>query len=237
MVDAYPAAAVAALALGLQSAVAPCPMTANMVAMSFIASRAKRPRHVALAGILYVAGQALASVGLATLLVHAAFTGDQAALFLSRWLRSLLGPLLILVGMVLLGLLTVPWLGILAMPWACGSLGDRWQQRIERLGVLGPAALGIMFALSFCPTTAASFFVVLIPACVRHHDAVILPLLYALGAAVPVICLAFIVAYAAHKAGTASNALSRVERWLRRVTGVLFIAVGIYESLRQMLVS
>lgn len=222
MMDTYSAAAVAAFVLGLQSAMAPCPMTANMVAISFLARRTDRPRQVLLAGMLYALGQALAYTGLALLLLQAAFARDEVALFLERWLRGLLGPLLILVGMVLLGLLSFPW---------GGGIGEKWQRRVERLGTAGAAVLGIIFALAFCPTTAAYFFGALMPACLQYRDAVCLPLLYALGATLPVVVFSFVIAFAAHRAGAAFNVLTAVERWSRRVAGILFIGAGIYESL------
>jgi cytochrome c biogenesis protein CcdA len=221
----YSAAAAAAFILGLQSAIAPCPMTENIVAISFLARRVDKPRRVLLAGLLYTLGQALAYTGLALLLLHAAFAREDVATFLARWLSKLVGPLLILVGMVLLGLLSVP-LGR-------GGLSEKWQRRIERWGLAGPAALGFIFGLDCCPTTAAYFFGMLIPACMKHHDVLLLPLLYALGTTLPVVAFAFVLAFASHKAGDAFNALASVERWARRIAGVLAIAVGIWQSLVQ----
>jgi len=221
----YGAAAMAVFILGLQSAIAPCPMTENLVAISFLARRLARPRQVLLAGLLYTLGQALAYAGLALLLLQAAFAREDLAIFLERWLTRLLGPLLILAGMVLLGLLSLPLSG--------GGLSEKWQRRIERLGIAAPAALGFIFGLDLCPTTAAYFFGVLIPACMEQHDALLLPLFYALGTTLPVVGFAFVLAFASHKAGTAFNALASVERWARRIGGVLAIAVGIYQSLVQ----
>ncbi|MGD0093807.1 MAG: aromatic aminobenezylarsenical efflux permease ArsG family transporter [Planctomycetota bacterium] len=223
--SSYGAAAATAFILGLQSALAPCPMTENIVAISFLARRADRPGRVLLAGLLYTAGQALAYIAVALLLLQAVFAEAEIALFLARWLTRLLGPVLILVGMVLLNLLS--------FPFGSGGLSDKWQQRIARLGLAGPAVLGFIFGLDCCPTTAAYFFGLLIPSCLQHHDAVLLPFLYALGTTLPVIGFAALLAFAAHRIGTAFNALTVVERWARRIAGVLAIVVGVYQSLIQ----
>lgn len=228
--DSFHAAALAVFLLGLQTAIAPCPLTENLAAIAFLARRVDRPKQVLLAALLYTLGQALAYTALALLLLQAAFAREEVALFLERGLRQLLGPLLILIGMVLLGLLSLPW------GWSGGSSGEsgeKWRQRLARLGLAGPAVLGIIFALSFCPTTAAYFFGALLAACLRHHDGVILPLLYALGATLPVNGCACLLAWAAHKAGRVFNALVPVERWARRISGIVFIAAGLYESLVQ----
>jgi len=221
----YGATAFAVFLLGVFSATAPCPMTENIVAISFLARRVDRPRQVLLAGLLYTLGQALAYAGLALLLLHAGFAREDLATFLALWLSRLVGPLLILVGMVLLGLLSLPWGG--------GGLSEKWQRRIERLGLAGPAALGFIFGLDCCPTTAAYFFMMLIPACVEQHDALLLPLLYSLGTTLPVVAFALILALASHKVGATFNALASMERWARRIAGVLAIGVGIWQSLVQ----
>ena len=223
--SSYGAAAATAFILGLQSAIAPCPMTENVVAISFLARRTDRPGRVLLAGILYSAGQALACIALALLLLQAAFAREDIALFLERWMTRLLGPVLILVGMVLLNLLS--------FPLGSGGLSEKSQQRIARLGIAGPALLGLIFGLDCCPTTAAYFFGVLMPSCLKHHDALLLPLLYALGESLPVLAFASILAFAAHRIGAAFNALTIVERWARRIAGVLAIGVGVYQSLVQ----
>ena len=55
-----------------------------------------------------------------------------------------------------------------------------------------------------------------------------MPLKYALGVAVPVFFLSVLVAMAAHEVGRYFRRAVQIERWARRATGVIFLAVGAY---------
>lgn len=59
-----------------------------------------------------------------------------------------------------------------------------------------------------------------------------LPFSYGAGTAAPVIGIALIIAYSTRLAGIFFNKLSIVERWLRGITGSLFVLVGIYFCLK-----
>jgi cytochrome c biogenesis protein CcdA len=130
---------------------------------------------------------------------------------------------LVLVGMLLLGLLNVT-----------GSLtlaGSGLQQRAAKGGAGWALVLGILFALSFCPVSAGLFFGGLIPLSTSSQSRFVLPTLYGVGTALPVIVFAFIIAFASQYVGKAFHRLTQVERWVRIVTGVVFILAGVYYSL------
>ena len=110
--------------------------------------------------------------------------------------------------------------------------GDKLQEHAETAGVWGAGLLGIVFALSFCPVSAALFFGSLIPLSVKHGSRVVLPSLYGLGTGLPVIVFAVLIALGARSVAKAFNILTKTEWWARRVTGGLFILVGVYYSLR-----
>ena len=120
------------------------------------------------------------------------------------------------------------------------------------MGIWGALALGILFAVSFCPTSAVWFFGLLtlimgsevvqisaelakvgitLPEASLPGGTVVLPLIYGIGTALPVLMVAFLLAYSAQSVGKVYNILSQVEWWARMVTGGIFIAVGIYFSL------
>ena len=88
----------------------------------------------------------------------------------SRGWQSSSGPLLVVIGMVLLELLTVPTGNL---PFAEGL-----RKRAESRGLLGAGLLGFIFALSFCPVSAALFFGSLVPLAVRSGSRVALPSVY-----------------------------------------------------------
>ena len=56
--------------------------------------------------------------------------------------------------------------------------------------------------------------------------------MYGLGTGAPVLAAAIVVAFGARSIGSFYAALTAFEKWARRVTGLVFIGVGIYVSLR-----
>ena len=105
------------------------------------------------------------------------------------------------------------------------------QARARSWGSLGAVLLGAVFALSFCPLSAGLFFVSLIPLAVKQGSGVLLPLVYGVGTAIPVIAFAVVIALGARSLGTAFQKTTAFALWARRVTGGVFVAVGIYMTL------
>ena len=208
--------------LGLQTAMSPCPLTANIAAMSFLARRVDRPLRVLSAGLLFALGQMLAFSALAGLIVSALLADSDIAAALQRYVSKLAGPLLIATGVFVLGLLPLP---------VNVGVSERLRLRAEKLGLLGALIFGILLALAFCPTTAALYFGQLIPMSIKFHSSVLLPATFAFGAALPVLIFAFLIAFAANRVGAAFGKLAAFERWFRRLTGTLLILAGVYLTL------
>lgn len=216
-------AAGTALWLGILTSVSPCPLATNIAAISYIARGIERPRHVLLSGALYTLGRAAAYVALGVLLAYGLQSAPFVSSFLQKYMNKILGPLLVVVGMFLLELVRV---GSRA-PGAGESVG----RRVAGMGPAGAGLLGILFALSFCPVSAALFFGTLLPLAVKNDSTVALPLLYGVGTALPVAAFAGLVAAGARSLGKAYSNVVVVEAWVRRATGVVFIGVGVYMTL------
>jgi cytochrome c biogenesis protein CcdA len=180
-----------------------------------------------LAGGLYAAGRILAYMVLGAAAVWSLMSVVQVSTFLQGTFHRLLGPLLIVLGLALLGLLrfTLPSAGIT----------EKLKARVDRWGVWGAGLLGIVFALSFCPVSAGLFFGSLVPLAVDRGSPLFLPFVYGIGTALPVAVFAVLLAAGAGWVGKAIDRVQVFERWARRVTAVVFIAVGIYETLRSTL--
>jgi threonine/homoserine/homoserine lactone efflux protein len=86
----------------------------------------------------------------------------------------------------------------------------------------------MLFALSFCPVSAALFFGSLVPLALQNEAPVSLPALYGIGTALPVLAFAVLIAGGAESVSKAFNRLAQVDKWARTVTGVVFVGVGIY---------
>ncbi len=218
------AVAATALWIGVMTSVSPCPLATNVAAISFVGRRVASPGHVLAGGLLYTAGRAAAYTALGMLLVASLISAPIVSLALQKHMNRVLGPLLILVGMVLLDLIRVGIPG----PGGSTTWGRRWA---GSGGVWGAGLLGILFALSFCPISAALFFGSLIPLAVKHESPLLLPALYGAGTAVPVLGFAVVTALGAKSLGGAFRRIAAAERWARFATGVIFVVVGIYYCL------
>ena len=221
--DQFMIAAASALWLGILTSISPCPLAMNITAISYVGRRVDSPRRVLGAGLFYTAGRALTYTVLGALLVASLLAAPRLSHMLQKYMNLALGPLLIIIGMVLLELISFSRRG--------GGVSDRMQRRVDRFGMWGALLLGIVFALSFCPVSAALFFGSLLALAVRHGSGVILPAVYGIGTGLPVLLFAILIASGANRIGKAYNRMAAFEFWARRITGTIFIAAGIYYSL------
>jgi cytochrome c biogenesis protein CcdA len=122
-------------------------------------------------------------------------------------------------------------LGIIKLNFSNNLVNVNIQQKAGNWGVWGAGLLGILFALSFCPTSAALFFGSLIPLSMQNNSNIMLPFIYGVGTGLPVILFAFVIAFSVGSVGKFYNKITAFEKWMRLVTGILFILVGIYYTL------
>jgi cytochrome c biogenesis protein CcdA len=214
------AATLAAAWTGILTAISPCPLATNVAAIAFISRRVENPRAAILTGLLYTLGRSLVYVAIAAILVASLMSAPAVSLTLQKYMNKLLGPILILLGMVLVGLIT--------LPTRTSDLGQKVGQKVADWGVWAGLILGVVFALSFCPASAALYFAGLIPLAIKFESSVLLPLVFGVSTALPVVVFAVLIAVSANAMATAYNRLSAFERGARQVTGVIFILVGIY---------
>jgi cytochrome c biogenesis protein CcdA len=157
---------------------------------------------------------------LAVVLVKSLSAMPVVSHWLQKYMNRLLGPVLILVAMVLLDLLS--------FSVSSGGIAQWCHKRASELGLVGALLLGMLFALSFCPVSAALFFATLIPLSVKHSSAVLLPTIYGIGTALPVLIFALLLTAGADLMARAFQRVTQFELWARRITGIVFLAIGIY---------
>ncbi len=209
--------------LGILTAISPCPLATNVAAISFIGRQMGNKLAIFLSGILYTSGRVIAYLLLGYLISSGLFATGQISRFLQNYLNDILGPLLIILGMVLLNLIGH---GV-----SIQLAGAGIQQKAAKNGALYALPLGILFALSFCPVSAGLFFGALIPLTLKNNSPLTLPLVYGIGTAIPVVFFAFLVAYSSEMLGKVFNSLNKIETFVRLFTGVIFIIAGIYYCL------
>ena len=218
--DATLAASASALWLGLLTSISPCPLAANIAAMSYIGREVGSRWRTLVGGLLYTLGRALAYAALAAILVGGLLSVPQVALFLQAHMNRALGPILVAVGLVLLEWVRLPGFG--------SQVFDRTGERLVKGGLLGALPLGAVLALAFCPVSAGLFFGGLVPLALEHRSSLWLPALYGLGTGLPVVAFAVLVSAGLAWAGAAFHRMQSVERWARRATALVVIAVGLY---------
>ena len=212
----------AALWLGILTSISPCPLATNIAAISYVGRKVKKTNLVLLAGLLYTLGRTLAYVGVAIFVTRSLQMIPGISMFLQKYMNQAIGPLLIVVGILLLGIFTISF---------GGAMSASLQNRVDRMGLWGSALLGFVFALAFCPVSAGLFFGALIPLAVRGN-APFMSSLYGIGTAIPVIAFSVILAFATNIIGAAFNKLTVIEKWVRYCTASIMIIIGIYLILR-----
>jgi hypothetical protein len=213
-------ALISALWLGILTSISPCPLTTNIAAISFIGRKVDKPAYVLCTGALYTIGRSITYVVLGALLITSLLSMPAVSFWLQKYMNKLLGPVLIIVSMMLLDMLQFSTKG--------SNLGQWCQKRAYRFGLAGALLLGIIFALSFCPVSAALFFGSLIPLSIKHSSNVALPLVYGVGTALPVFAFGLLIAISAGSLAKAFQKVTQLEIWARRITGVIFLIIGIY---------
>ncbi|MDR2438599.1 MAG: sulfite exporter TauE/SafE family protein [Planctomycetaceae bacterium] len=209
--------------LGLQTAISPCPLMTNIAAMAYIGRRIGQNRNVLISGVLYAVGQSLTFLALAFfVLAIPFFSGDQLTRFFTSTFHVLLGPIMILIGMMLIGLIKF------SLP---GHNEKIVRKVVDWLGLWSALPLGALFALAFCPTTAATFLAMLVLAGTAK-SIFLFPLIFGLGTALPILGFAGILAFHSRYLSRTFQILSRFESGLRRIASVLFLLTGIFLTLR-----
>ena len=210
---------------GVLTSISPCPLATNIAAISYIGRRVDRAGSILVSGFLYMLGRMATYVVLGTVLISSTQLIPDVANFLQKYMNIALGPMLIIIGILLLDIIKLNIPGVMG-----GS--DRMQQRVERTGIWGAGLLGVVFALSFCPVSAALFFGSLFSLALVHNSAFIMPCLYGIGTAIPVMGFAFLLAFSTQLVGRVFGRISLFESWARRITAIIFIAAGIYYCLQ-----
>lgn len=212
-----------AFLLGLMTAISPCPLATNITAIGFISKDIENRNRVFFNGLFYTLGRAITYTGLAFII----FLGvDQLKFsgFFQRYGEKFIGPLLLVIGLFMLDIIKIKFPGF-------GRLSSGMQNK-ERWSYKDAVLLGLVFALAFCPYSGVLYFGMLVPMTVTSASGLFLPLVFAVATGIPVIIIAWLLAYTVSGVGAVYNKMKTFELWFRRVIAVLFIAVGIYYMIR-----
>lgn len=220
LIDNYNLPILTAFLLGILTSISPCPLAANITAVAFISKDIKTPKYTILSGLFYTLGRGISYTLLAALIYFGISSFSISSIF-QGWGDKILGPILIIIGLVMFGAIKINF--------------KSNNEKIEKIklwltgkGYFGSLAIGIIFALAFCPYSGVLFFGALIPLVLRSGESLILPLLFALGTGLPVIIFAILIAFSMQAVSKTFSAVQKIEKWLRYGVASIFMIVGVY---------
>jgi len=214
-----------ALFLGLITAISPCPMATNIAAVAYVNRRVKERKYAVITGTLYTLGRMFSYTVLGVVIIAAGLGVSGIASSLQDFGEQVLGPLLIVVGAIMLTINRMPFV---SGGGRLSSIGER----VAGWGMIGGFLLGALFALAFCPYSAVLFFGVLIPLALKSSGGVTLPAVYAIGTGLPVLVFGVLISAGVARVSTWLNAVTRAEKVIRVVVSIVFIGVGVYLVVR-----
>lgn len=225
LLDSSTTPAVTAFLLGLLTALSPCPLATNIAAIGYIGKHIENRKGVFMQGLLYTLGRTIAYTLLGVVLIALLRSGASVfgiQKFIATYGEMILPPALLLIGLFMLfgNRLNLPSFGF-------GGKGERTARR----GGVGALMLGVLFALAFCPTSGVFYFGMLIPMSASATMGYLLPMLFAIATALPVLVVAWILAFSARQIGVVYGKMQSIQKWLNIIVGLLFIAIGIYYCL------
>ena len=214
--------AITAFILGILTAVSPCPLATNITAIGFISKDIENHHRIFINGLLYTFGRIVTYTALGFILIP--ILREGASMFMvqkavSKYGEMLIAPVLIIIGIFMLDIikLNIPKVNI-------GGEGLKKKTK----GSWGAMLLGVLFALAFCPTSGVFYFGMLIPMSATATAGYLLPVVFAIATALPVLAVAWILAFSVQQMGSFYGKMQKVQKWMNLIVGVVFIIIGIY---------
>jgi len=216
-----------AFILGLLTALSPCPLATNITAIGYISKDIENRKKIFWNGILYTLGRVITYTTLGIILIGIIKRGSsmfEIQEIISEYGEALLSPALILIGLFMLfgNKIDLPSFGFKGV-----SDGEKFKKK----GSFGAVLLGVLFALAFCPTSGVFFFGMLIPMAAAESTGYLLPLVFAIATSLPVIIVAWILAFSMEKIGKFYKNIKTFQYWFSMFIAIIFILIGIYYGL------
>jgi cytochrome c biogenesis protein CcdA len=208
-----------AFLLGLMTAISPCPLATNITALAYISKDVENKRRVFLNGLYYTLGRALTYTILGAIIFFGA-SKFQISRAVQANGEKWIGPLLIVIGIFMLG--------VIKLPGSSGSIMQRLADKVKLESSWGALFLGMIFALAFCPYSGVLYFGMLMPMVLSQPAGLVLLPDFAIATGLPVILLSYLLAFSIGGIGTFYNKIKTFEVWFRQIVAVLFILTGFY---------
>ncbi len=206
--------------LGFMTAISPCPLAMNITATAYLSKDITNKRRVMLNGVFYTFGRMFSYTVLAILI----FFGTSK-FHIAKWFQQIngmwIGIALVIFGILMLDILKfdIPFVS----KWI-----SRVDERKMKRNYLNAFLMGLAFALAFCPYSAVLYFGGLIPLTIANPAGLLLPPIFAIATGLPVIIIAWLLAYSVSNIGVFYNKMNIFQKWFKRIVSAIFIIVGTY---------
>jgi cytochrome c biogenesis protein CcdA len=210
---------ISAFVLGLMTAISPCPLATNITAIAYIGKDVEDKRRVFRNGLIYTLGRAI-SYTLIGIIFFFGASQFKITSFVQQWGEKLLGPILIVIGLFMLGVLK----------FSAGGMNKIIEKYTEnrKVNFWSVLLIGVLFALAFCPYSGVLYFGLLIPITIASAKGLYLPVIFAFATGLPVIIFAYLLAFTVSSVGSFYNSIKVIEKWFRYIVAAIFIGVGVY---------
>lgn len=207
-----------AFILGIMTAISPCPLATNITATAYLSKDIGDRRRVFLNGLMYTLGRTFSYTALGLI-----FYFGTNRFKVSGWLQGIggtwLGIALIVVGILMLDIIKIDMPGL-------SNLTSKMSGR--KKSYRNAFLMGVVFALAFCPYSGVLYFGILIPMTIASPSGLLLPPVFAVATGLPVIIIAWLLAYSISNVGKFYNSMKSFEKWFKRIVAAVFIITGIY---------
>ncbi len=210
----------AAFVLGLMTAVSPCPLATNITATAYLSKNITEKRKVLFSGVFYTLGRMFSYTTLG-FIFYFGTSQFKIAKLLQGTGGVWLGIALVIAGILMLDIikLNIPLFE---------KLKPKVNEEKQKGGYWNAFLMGVAFALAFCPFSGVIYFGVLIPMTITAPSGLLLPPIFSIATGLPVISIAWILAYSMANIGKFYNSMQGFEKWFKRVIASIFIIVGVY---------
>lgn len=209
-----------AFILGIMTAISPCPLAMNITATAYLSKDITNKWKVLFNGIFYTLGRMFSYTALASLIFFGA-----SKFHIARWFQQIDG-IWIGIAFIVIGILMLDFIK-LSIPFLSNWTSQLSKKQNKR-NYWSAFLLGTLFALAFCPYGGMLYFGALIPLTITSSEGLLLPPIYSIATGLPVIIIAFLLAFSVANIGTFYNRMKSFEIWFRRIVAIIFIGIGIY---------
>jgi cytochrome c-type biogenesis protein len=220
LIDNYNIPILSAFLIGILASISPCTLATNVTAIAFVSREISTTKNILLNGLFYTIGRGVSYTTLA-LLIYFGFSSFQIAGIFQGWGDKILGPILILVGLVMFNVIKIRFEGT-------NEIIEKTKFWLSNKGYLGALVLGMLFALAFCPYSGVLFFGALMPLVLKTTGGVFLPPFFAIGTGLSVLLFSFLLAFGVQKLSQAFFVVQKCEKPLRYFVALIFILSGVY---------